>query len=131
MKKLLLPLLIALLAGCTTYVEVDGNRYAALTRREKNNLIAISRQALANNAAKGLITAAEYDFARKNPPVFQVRYRGDRFGSAAISWRTPGRLLEFHFENDLTAERPICAFSTAIIPEHERRLHPDKSISGR
>ena len=132
MKKNLFPLLLlCFFCGCTAYVEVDGRRYAALSRQEKANLIAVSRQALANNVSKGLVTAAEYRFARNNPPTFQVHYRGDRYGSAVICWRTPERLLEFHFENDLTAERPVCAFSTAVIPEHERRLQPDKSIPGR
>ena len=132
MKRFILPLLLTVfLCGCTAYVEVDGKRYAALSNREKSDLIAISREALARNAAKGIVTAAEYNFARHNQPEFKVRYRGDRYGSAVIAWRTPGRLLEFHYENDLTAKHPVCAFSSAEIPEHERRLQPDKSVPGR
>ena len=125
-----LPLLF-LIAGCTTYVEVDGKRYAALTDRQKEYLIAVSRKTLDKHLGKRLVTKVECDYARRNPPEFRVTYRGDRYGSAVILWRTPGRLLEFHYEDDLTAKYPVCSFATRVIPREERRIQPDKSIPGR
>ena len=133
MKKWLwlFPVLMLLCGGCTAWVEVDGERYAALNDSHKSRLVAICRKALQNNLAKGIITRSEYDFCRKNDPVIKVRYRGDYFGSAWVIWRTPERLLEFLFEEDLIAEKPLCAFSIGHIPESERRIQPDKSIPGR
>lgn len=133
MKKFLwlLVLMTLFLGGCTTYVEVNGERYAALSSSQKIRLTGVCREALKKNLAKNIITRREYEFCRKNDPVIKVRYRGDYFGSAWVIWHTPERLLEFLFEGDLTAEKPLCAFSIGHIPESERRIQPDKSIPGR
>jgi hypothetical protein len=133
MKKfLLIPILLLLfLSGCVTYVEVDGVRYAALSESQKARLVAVCREALKKNYHKKIITRKEYEFCRTNAPVIKIRYRGDYFGSAWVSWYTPGRLLEFLFEEDLTAEQPLCAFSVGHIPESDRRILPDKSVRGR
>ena len=132
MKKLLTVLTVWLFcAGCATYVEVDGERYAELSRRQKQYLIDVSRQTLVKHLARRLITRAECDYALKNEPNFRVSYRGDRYGSAVIMWRTPGRLLEFHYEDDLTARYPVCSLAMRDIPASERRIQPDKSIPGR
>lgn len=132
MKQILwFSALIFLLAGCTTYVDVDGERYAALSSSQRKNLIDISRRSLAKHVKKGLITMIESDYAQRHEPEFRVQYRGDRFGSAVVLWRTPGRLIEFHFEDDLTAEIPICSMAIRPILPSERRIQPDKSIPGR
>lgn len=128
---LLLPLLF-FIAGCTTYVEeAGGKRYAALSDSQKEYLIAVSRKTLYKHLGKRLVTRVECDYALHNPPEFRVIYRGDRYGSAVILWRTPGRLLEFHYEDDLSAKYPVCSFATRNIPPEERRIQPDKSIRGR
>lgn len=131
-KRFWIPLLLLFaVAGCTTYVEVDGKRYAALSEREKQSLIDLSRRTLFKHLRKNLVTRAECEYANHHDPEFRVTYRGDRYGSAVLIWRTSGRQLEFHYEDDLTAEIPVCSFATMEIPDHERRIQPDKSIPGR
>lgn len=132
MSKLLPLFLTLFLAGCAAYVETsDGRKYAALTDRQKDYLIDVSRQTLVKHLRRRLISRAECDFALKNPPEIRVDYRGDRYGSAVIFWRTPGRLLEFHYEDDLTVRFPVCSFAVRDILPEERRIQPDKSIPGR
>ena len=132
MKRILLfSALLFLFAGCATYVEVDGKRYMELSDSQKEHLVETSRLTLVKHSKKGLITMAERDHALKNEPEFRIQYRGDRFGSAVILWRTPGRLIEFHFEDDLAARIPVCSMAIRPILPAERRIQPDKSIPGR
>lgn len=119
-----LPLLL-FVAGCVPRSDVE------LTQRQKDHLIQISRQTLVKHVRKGMVTPQECEYAKHNPPEFRAHYRGYRYGSAVILWRTPGRLLEFHYEDDLTAKYPVCSFATRVIPREERRIQPDKSIPGR
>ena len=130
-RNLLWCALLFLLAGCTTYVEVDGRRYAELSGRQKENLVSIARRSLVKHTKKGIITLVESEHAVKNDPEVRIQYRGDRFGSATVLWRTPGRQIEFHFEDDLTAEIPVCSMAVRPIMPSERRIQPDKSIPGR
>ena len=116
--------------SCATYVTTeDGSRYKALSRSQIEHLVTISRASLHDSLTKGMITRVEYYDAIHSEPMVRVDYRGDRFGTATVSWRTRGRLLEFRYEDDLTAKIiQKCLFSTSIIPPQERRIQPDKSI---
>ena len=122
-----------LLCSCATGVKgADGNTYQALSKSQIDHLVIISRASLKNNLNKNIISRIEYQDAMRYDPSVRIDYRGDRFGTARIIWRTRGRQLEFRYDDDLTAEViPKCSFSTYIIPAHERRIQPDKSISGR
>ena len=133
MKKhiLLGSLLLFLLTGCATYVEVDGNRYKALSGSQQEYLVQVSRHSLSRQLKKGLVTRAECNYVMRNQPEIRIQYRGDRYGSAVISWRTPGRLLEFHYEDDLTVQYPVCSFAVRPLQPTERGVQPDKSIPGR
>ena len=116
--------------SCATYVTgEDGQSYKALTRSQKEHLVIISRGSLTERLRSGIITRQEYYDAMHNEPMVRIDYRGDRYGTATITWRTRGRILEFRYEEDLTADIiEKCTFSTGIIPPHERRIQPDKSI---
>ncbi|MBO5668039.1 MAG: hypothetical protein J6S43_02840 [Lentisphaeria bacterium] len=123
---------VLLLTGCTSTVIVDGVEYQALSKSQINHLVVISRAALQENLKKELITRQEYRYAMRNEPSVRVQYRGDRFGTATVSWRTGERLLEFRYDEDLTGEIiPKCSFATSFIPERERGIRPDKSLPGR
>ncbi|MBE6357219.1 MAG: hypothetical protein E7058_08940 [Lentisphaerae bacterium] len=131
---LTLPLLSMLLfSGCATRVVQDGISYEALSKKEIAHLVLISRASLKNSLQKKLISRAEYRFALRNEPSVRIQYRGDRFGTASILWRTPVRVLEFRYDEDLTDEIiRKCSFSTYSVPKHERgEIKPDKSIKGR
>ncbi|MBR7120689.1 MAG: hypothetical protein IKC94_00420 [Lentisphaeria bacterium] len=116
--------------SCTTYaIGEDGNEYEALSKREIAHLVEISRAALQERLNKGIITRQEYYDAMHNEPMVRIDYRGDRFGTATITWRTRGRKLEFWYDENITSETiPMCSFSVGIIPPQERRVQPDKSI---
>ena len=136
MKKsvfLCAAMLIMLGTSCATYVTGrDGSRYKALTSSQTEHLVNISRAALKRNLDKNIISRTEFQDAMRYEPMVRVDYRGDRFGTAKVIWRTRGRQLEFTYDEDLTAEIiPKCSFATYIIPAHERRIQPDKSIQGR
>ena len=138
MKKILLyffALLLVIIAGCATVTDENGNTYRALSSGDKERLIEICRLTLIKHQAKyqkkQLVTAEECLFVRRNEPEIQVKYRGDRFGTAKISWYCGKRKLEFIFHDDLTAKIPVCQFAITDIPPHQRRIRPDKSISGR
>ena len=122
-----------MLCSCATKVAgTDGNMYEPLSRKQIDHLIIISRAALKTNLDKRIITRTEYRDAIQSEPMVKIDYRGDRFGTARVTWRTRGRQLEFRYDDDLTQEIiPKCSFSTYIIPAHERRIQPDKSIQGR
>ena len=118
--------------GCATVTDEDGNTYRALSSSDRENLIETCRLTLIKHQKKGLITAQECAFARYNKPEFQVKYRGDRFGTAKIAWYCGKRKLEFIFHDDLTAKIPVCQFAITDIPEHRQRsVRPDKSVRGR
>jgi hypothetical protein len=122
-----------LLTSCAAKVAgTDGNMYQPLSKSQQERLIIISRASLKSNLDKKIISYTEYRDAINTKPSVRIDYRGDRFGTARITWRTRGRQLEFRFEDDLTAEIiPKTSFSTYVIPAHERRIQPDKSIPGR
>ena len=120
--------------SCATYeTGEDGNSYKALTTRQKERLVIISRGSLTGRLEDGIITRQEYYDAMHNEPMVRIDYRGDRYGTATVTWRTRGRQLEFRYDEDLTAEIiEKCSFAISIIPPQERRIQPDKSIrSGR
>ncbi len=122
-----------LLTSCAAKVAgSDGNMYQPLSKTQQDRLVIISRAALKSNLDKKIITYTEYRDAMNTPPSIKINYRGDRFGTARITWRTRGRQLEFSYDEDLTAEIiPKTTFSTYVIPAHERRIQPDKSLPGR
>lgn len=122
-----------LLTSCAAKVAgSDGNMYQPLSKKQQDRLVIISRAALKSNLDKKIITYTEYRDAMNTPPSIKINYRGDRFGTARITWRTRGRQLEFSYDEDLTAEIiPKTTFSTYVIPAHERRIQPDKSLPGR
>jgi hypothetical protein len=123
---------VTLLCSCTTYVITpDGQKYEALSKDEISRLIIISRLSLKDARNKNLITRNEYHDAMTLPPEVKIEYRGDRFGTAHVIWRTRDRLLEYLYHDDLTAEVMPCSFSVSYIPPEERRIMPDKSIPGR
>ena len=124
---------IMLFCGCSTTVIQDGVAYEALSKKEIAHLVLISRASLKDSLQKKLISRAEYRFALRNEPSVRIQYRGDRFGTASILWRTPVRVLEFRYDENLTDEIiRKCSFSTYSVPEHERGgIKPDKSIKGR
>ena len=120
--------------SCATYeTGEDGNSYKALTARQKERLVIISRGSLTGRLEDGIITRQEYYDAMHNEPMVRIDYRGDRYGTATVTWRTRGRQLEFRYDEDLTAEIiEKCSFAISISPPQERRIQPDKSIrSGR
>ncbi len=116
--------------SCATYeTGEDGKSYKALTAAQKEHLVIISRGSLTERLESGIITRQEYYDAMHNEPMMRIDYRGDRYGTATLTWRTRGRLLEFRYDEDLTAEIiEKCSFSIGIIPPHERHIQPDKSI---
>ena len=132
--KYLLFFLLLLITGCAgNYVSnPDGSKYLALSEKEIARLVNISRSSSKINLKKRLITNAEYSFIMNTPPGIRITYRGDRFGTAVISWQTRERILSFSYEDDLTAMVIAgCSFSTYTIPEHERGIRPAKSLPGR
>lgn len=136
MKTITFILLLAgimLFGGCATKVTgEDGRKYQPLSASEVQRLVNISRISLKNSLKRRIISRSEYQFMLKNEPGIRITYRGDRFGTAIISWQTTSRVLEFRYEDDLSATVIAgCSFSTYEIPEHERGIMPDKSIPGR
>jgi len=83
-----------------------------------------------NNVKKGMVSAAEAAFAEKNEPNVEIRYRGDRYGTAFITWRTRTRVIGLRFDNELDADMPSCALAISTVPDAVSIL-PDKSIKGR
>ena len=124
---------IFLLSGCAGKVEgVDGMMYTPLSKSQIRHLVIISRASLKESLNKKRISRIEYRDAMKTEPMVKIEYRGDRFGTAYVSWRTRERLIEFRYEDDISAKIiPKCAFITSVIPPHERNIQPDKSIRGR
>jgi hypothetical protein len=124
---------VLLQCSCATYVTgTDGNLYEALSESEINDLIDISRVALNTNYKKRMITRNEYRDAMRSRPSVKIEYRGDKYGTATVIWRTSGRKLEFKYHDYLTDEIiPRCTFSTSYIPDEERRVQPDFSLQGR
>lgn len=123
---------LLILSGCAVYVTgYDGNEYKALSEKQIRHLVHISRVSLKKNLSKKIISPGEYRDAMNMQPEIRIDYRGDRYGTANISWRTRGRKLEFLYHDDLTAEVLPCSFATSVIPPQERRIMPDKSIPGR
>ena len=134
MRSVLFALCAVLfLCSCATYVTgTDGNLYEALSESEIDDLINISRKALNTNYKKHMITRNEYRDAMRLQPTVKVEYRGDKYGTATVIWRTSGRKLEFKYHDYLTDEViPRCSFSTSYIPDEERRIQPDLSLQGR
>ena len=136
MKTIVLMMSLAvmlLFCGCATTVIQNGVEYEALSKKEIAHLVLISRASLKDSLQKKLISSAEYRFAQRNDPSVRIQYRGDRFGTASIMWRTPARILEFRYDENLTDEIiRKCSFSTYTVPKHERGgIKPDKSIKGR
>ena len=124
---------VMMFAGCAAYVTAENNeKYRALSKEEIRHLVDISRFSLKKSLKQRIISPAEYRFMMTNEPGIKINYRGDRFGTAVLSWQTKRRILEFRYEDDLTAEViPGCTFSTYEIPAHERGITPDKTIPGR
>ena len=110
-----------LLTSCAAKVAgSDGNMYQPLSKKQQDRLVIISRAALKSNLDKKIITYTEYRDAMNTPPSIKINYRGDRFGTARITWRTRGRQLEFSYDEDLTAEIiPKTTFSR--LPYRSRR----------
>lgn len=120
------------ISGCTSTVTVDGVKYQALSKSQTARLVTISRASMHENLKKQLVTRQEYRYVMHNEPSVRIQYRGDRFGTATVSWRTKERLLEFRYDDDLTRKIiPKCSFATSVIPERERGIRPDKSLPGR
>lgn len=124
---------VIMLSSCATYVTgTDGGKYEALTQKEINHLIIISRKAMPENLKKRLVSKREYDDVMRIVPTVKIEYRGDKYGTATVIWRTRGRKIEFQYHDYLTDEIiPRCSFSTSYIPDEERRLQPDYSLPGR
>ena len=83
-----------------------------------------------NNVKKGVVSAAEAAFAERNEPNVDIRYRGDRYGTAFITWRTRTRVIGLRFDNELDADIPSCSLAISTVPDAVSIL-PDKSIKGR
>ena len=122
-----------MLSSCATYVTgSDGNQYEALTEKEIDRLIIISRKAMPENLKKRLVSKREYEDVMRTLPTVKIDYRGDKYGTATVIWRTRGRKVEFQYHDFLTDEIiPRCSFSTSYIPDEERRIQPDYSLPGR
>ena len=122
-----------MLSSCATYVTgSDGNQYEALTEKEIDRLIIISRKAMPENLKKRLVSKREYEDVMRTLPTVKIDYRGDKYGTATVIWRTRGRKVEFQYHDFLTDEiSPRCSFSTSYIPDEERRIQPDYSLPGR
>jgi hypothetical protein len=134
MRKFFICLVaVIMLSSCATYVTgTDGGKYEALTQKEINHLIIISRKAMPENLKKRLVSKREYDDVMRIVPTVKIEYRGDKYGTATVIWRTRGRKIEFQYHDYLTDEIiPRCSFSTSYIPDEERRLQPDYSLPGR
>jgi hypothetical protein len=134
MRKFFICLVaVIILSSCATYVTgTDGGKYEALTQKEINHLIIISRKAMPENLKKRLVSKREYDDVMRIVPTVKIEYRGDKYGTATVIWRTRGRKIEFQYHDYLTDEIiPRCSFSTSYIPDEERRLQPDYSLPGR
>lgn len=134
MKKVLVcAMALFLCCSCARYVTgADGNEYEALSDGEIEHLIIISRKAMVDNLKKKLVTQREFDDVMRLQPIVKVDYRGDKYGTATVIWRTRGRKLEFQYHDYLTEEViPRCSFSTSFIPASERRIQPDLSLPGR
>ena len=126
MRKFFICLVaVIMLSSCATYVTgTDGGKYEALTQKEINHLIIISRKAMPENLKKRLVSKREYDDVMRIVPTVKIEYRGDKYGTATVIWRTRGRKIEFQYHDYLTDEIiPRCSFSTSYIPDEERRLH--------
>ncbi|MBO7327508.1 MAG: hypothetical protein J6W00_01890 [Lentisphaeria bacterium] len=121
------------LCSCATYVTgSDGNRYEALSKREINHLVTVSRNSLRDNLKKRLITRKEYFDAMRSEPSVKIEYRGDKYGTATVIWRTSDRKLEFKYHDYLTADVITrCTFSTSYISDADRGIQPDFSLKGR
>ena len=133
-KIFLLPAVVmcaAIFSGCNTITtDIDGRPCVALTETETARLVAIARAGIKKNSAKGIVTKSEAAFVIRKRPAVRILYRGDKFGTAYVTWRTSKRILEMRFDYDLTAKLPTCALTIADAPD-AKSLMPDKSISGR
>ena len=125
--------LTVIFCSCATYVTTsDGETFEALSKKDKARLVAISRRSLEDSLRKRMVTQIEYNDAMKLSPEIKVDYRGDKFGTATVTWMTRGRKLEFRFDEDLTQEIIVkSSFATSYIAPSERGVQPDKSIPGR
>ncbi|MBR7155339.1 MAG: hypothetical protein IKD22_00750 [Lentisphaeria bacterium] len=135
MSKNFLLILAALctliFARCSTMTtDFIGRPCVALTETETARLVAIARAGIKKNSSKGIVTKSEAAFVIRNRPQVRIQYRGDKFGTAYITWRTKKRILEMRFDYDLTATLPTCALTIADAPDDKSRM-PDKSLSGR
>lgn len=126
-------LLAVVFCSCAAYVTTnDGMVYEALDDSEKARLVAIARKSLEDSLRKKMITSIEFNDAMKLAPEIKINYRGDKFGTAVVTWMTRGRRLEFRFDEDLTEDIIVkTSFSTSYIAPSERGVQPDKSIPGR
>ena len=132
MKTLLSLLTALLLAGCASYVEVDGKRYRKLSDSEVQRLVDISRASLSSSLKKRIISRQEYREAMREEPQIRIVYRGDAYGDAYLIWRTSGRQLEFRYHDDLRdTVITRTSFSVSNIPDEDRRIVPDRSVPGR
>ena len=132
MKSCIISLLLALVCcSCApTTQDIYGKSCTALTDRQIKRLIIKSRLAMKNNVKKGVVSASEAAFAERNEPNVDIRYRGDCYGTAFITWRTRTRVVGLRFDNELDADIPSCSLTTSTVPDAVSIL-PNKSIKGR
>jgi len=118
-------------AGCyNTATDAEGRSCRALSEGEIRELVDFTRMSMMHNVKKRLIFADEADFALRHEPDVVIEYRGDRFGTAKIFWRTPHRTIGMLFEGEFTVEKPTCALIVQDNP-HLPGIQPDKSLQGR
>lgn len=107
-------IITVLFSGCNTpTVNEYGNIYQALTKKEERLLLSLARATLKHNVSKGVVSAAESDHAAKNEPEFRIRYFGDRFGEARLSWQMPTRRIMVVFDGNFLTPEMHCILQIA------------------
>ena len=105
MKKMqLFVLSAALLAlcSCRTGTTVHGQSCYELSESDKAALTTLARASL--RKPNHVITASETDKVMNEPPVFRIRYTGDKRGEAKLTWTYPKKKVSIIFNGEFLAE---------------------------
>ncbi len=105
--SLLIAIMLLTCPGCRTAVTTEGKPCYGLSSSDQKELIEIARTSLLR--PNKIVTPEETVRIRNSEPEIDIRYTGDQFGRAKITWDLPQRKIAVIFADDL-------------LDEHTRRL---------
>ncbi len=95
--------IFALACGCGPTVEVDGQYYRALNHEEVHELVLFARSALKRSPK----AVSQMELARilSTEPEIEIRYRGDKDGTARLEWEVDGRRICMVFHGEFLTKK--------------------------